>query len=190
MQIRRYHADDEKGWVRCRALSFLDTAYYDNVLREKENYTNPAIELVAEINNQIVGLIDVECEQTPKTVCTGDRGLGGMIWHIAVHPDFQRMRIGEKLLHEAENMAKEKGISYLEAWTRDDQWVIHWYEKHGFVKGYSYLHVFIDHPEELKSINADLQFVQAWAHYAGDEKEKMKAAFHRTHDCSSFMKKI
>lgn len=75
--------------MRCRTLSFLDTAYYDNVLREKELYDNPAIELVAQINNQIVGLIDVECEEQVQTVCTGDKGRGGMIWHIAVHPDFQ-----------------------------------------------------------------------------------------------------
>jgi hypothetical protein len=43
MLIREYHAHDEKGWLRCRMLSFLDTAYFDNVLREKESYDNSAI---------------------------------------------------------------------------------------------------------------------------------------------------
>lgn len=30
--IREYKKEDEKGWVRCRVLSFLDSAYYDNIL--------------------------------------------------------------------------------------------------------------------------------------------------------------
>ncbi|CDQ40019.1 hypothetical protein BN990_02337 [Virgibacillus salexigens] len=46
MKIRKYSVDDELGWVRCRVLSFLDTAYYDNVFSEKEKYENPSIELV------------------------------------------------------------------------------------------------------------------------------------------------
>ena len=46
-----------------------------------------------------------------------------MIWHIAVHPDYQRRKIGFKLLDEAVKMAKELGLVYFEAWTRDDEWV-------------------------------------------------------------------
>jgi hypothetical protein len=72
MIIRRYETKDETGWLRCRVLSFLDTAYFDNVLREKEKYENPSLELVAEENNQIVGLIDVEYETEPKTICSHD----------------------------------------------------------------------------------------------------------------------
>ncbi len=66
----------------------LQTAYFDNVLNKKERYENPAIELVAELDGQIVGLIDVEYEKEERTVCSKGTGLGGMIWHIAVHPDF------------------------------------------------------------------------------------------------------
>lgn len=40
MIIRSYRHEDEVQWVRCRALSFLDTAYFDHVLREKEKYDN------------------------------------------------------------------------------------------------------------------------------------------------------
>ncbi|AJH18514.1 GNAT family acetyltransferase [Bacillus mycoides] len=41
-------------------LSFLDTAYYDNVLRGKEKYENPAIELVAIHEEQVVGDVRVK----------------------------------------------------------------------------------------------------------------------------------
>lgn len=47
MEIRDYQIEDETSWVRCRVLSFLDTAYYDIVAREKERYQHPSIELVA-----------------------------------------------------------------------------------------------------------------------------------------------
>jgi GNAT superfamily N-acetyltransferase len=108
MEIRAYQLEDEIGWVRCRVLSFLNTAYFDNVLRKKETYANPAIELVAIKDHQVIGLIDVEYEVQPQTVCSRGDGLGGMIWHIAVHPDYQKMGVGHQLLKAAEKRAKGK----------------------------------------------------------------------------------
>lgn len=190
MLIRKHEKEDEKGWVRCRILSFLDTAYFDNVLKEKEIYKNPAIELVAVIERQVVGLIDVEYEREKKTVCTDAEGLGGMIWHIAVHPDFQRRGIGQKLLLEAEKQAKEIGLHYLEAWTRDDKWVNAWYVKNSFVNRSSYLQVLMEEDElsHLKSDIPDLHSVQAWAHYTGKDKEKIKSQFERVHECFCYTK--
>ena len=46
--VRSYEPADEVGWVRCRVLSFLGSAFWDAVEREKERYERPAIELVAE----------------------------------------------------------------------------------------------------------------------------------------------
>src|SRR5690625_250385 len=77
MKIRFYRKEDERGWVRCRVLSFLDTAYFDNVLKEKERYENPSIELVAVEEGQIVGLLDIEYEVEEKTVCSRGAGVGG-----------------------------------------------------------------------------------------------------------------
>ena len=48
LTVRSYEPADEVGWVRCRVLSFLDSAFYDAVEREKERYEHAAIELVAE----------------------------------------------------------------------------------------------------------------------------------------------
>ena len=52
---------------------FSDTAYFDNVVREKERYHHPSLELVAEKNNQIVGLIDIEYEKEPGIICSNDK---------------------------------------------------------------------------------------------------------------------
>lgn len=194
MIIREYYAEDELSWVRCRVLSFLNTAYYDNVLKEKEKYINPSIELVAIVDGEVVGLIDVEYEIEEETVCSRGNGLGGMIWHIAIHPDFQRMGIGTRLLDKAVAIAKEKGLNRLEAWTRDDAWVCEWYIKKGFLQVDSYLHVFAVGEDELKGLVKNeipkLYPIQTFAHYVGENKDEIKKKFNRVHECFCFEKEL
>jgi ribosomal protein S18 acetylase RimI-like enzyme len=194
MEIRSYNSNDEIGWLRCRVLSFLDTAYYDNVFKEKEKYKNPAIELVAVENGQIVGLLDIEYDDKEKTVCTKGEGLGGMIWHVATHPDFRRRGIGINMLEKAEQIAKEKGLDYLEAWTRDDDWVNQWYVNSGFNKVHSYLHVFFEGNNEaekvIRSHESQYKVIQGFAHYSGDESENIKSKFKRVHECRCYEKSL
>lgn len=194
MEIRNYNSSDEIGWLRCRVLSFLDTAYYDNVFKEKEKYKNPAIELVAVENGQIVGLLDIEYDDKEKTVCTKGEGLGGMIWHVATHPDFRRRGIGIDMLETAEQIAKEKGLDYLEAWTRDDDWVNQWYVNSGFNKVHSYLHVFFEGNNEaekvIRSHEPQYKVIQGFAHYSGDESENIKSKFKRVHECRCYEKSL
>lgn len=192
MEIRSYNSNDEVGWVRCRVLSFLDTAYFDDVLNKKETYKHPSIELVAVENGKVIGLLDIECEEQEQTICTKGEGLGGMIWHIATHPDFQRRGVATKLLQKAEKIAKEKGLDYLEAWTRDDEWVNKWYENSGFDQVSSYLQVFLDGEKEIKEVmkvaDQDFQVMQAFAHYTGDQKDDVKTRFNRVHECNCYEK--
>lgn len=184
--LRPYRDDDERGWVTCRLLSFLDTDFFDDVRREKERYGNPAIELVAERHGQIVGLIDVECETEPGTVCEERPGLGGMIWHVAVHPDHQRAGLGTALLHEAESRAHEHGLERFEAWTRDDLAARAWYEKNGFELVYGYLNVYVELDEGLRDLfpitEDGIRPVRMFAHYVGDDRDAMRARFRRVHE--------
>ena len=188
--IRDYRVNDEIGWVRCRTLAFLQTAYFDNVLNKKEHYENPAIELVAELDGQIVGLIDVEYEKEERTVCSKGEGLGGMIWHIAVHPDFSQQGIGQQLLDEAENRAKEIGLNRFEAWTRDDLWVQNWYQKMNFNLVDSYYHVYFDGDEinhRIQSNVSKLYVMNVFANYVGKDIEQFKNN-KRIHQCVCFEK--
>jgi GNAT superfamily N-acetyltransferase len=184
--VRAYRSADEEGWVRCRVLSFLGSAYFDDVRREKERYERASIELVAEEDGEITGLIDVECEQAPGTVCSDRPGLGGMIWHLAVHPDRQRRGIATALLGEAERLAVERGLVRLEAWTRDDEHVQARYESHGFAPIESYLHVYVELSEGLRDlfpISEGLRPVKLFAHYTGEGRDEVKRRFARVHDC-------
>jgi ribosomal protein S18 acetylase RimI-like enzyme len=184
--VRPYRPEDEEGWLRCRVLSFLRSAYFDDVRREKERYERPAIEVVAEEGGAIVGLIDVECEEVAGTVCSDRAGLGGMIWHLAVHPEHQRRGIATALLREAERLAAERGLVRLEAWTRDDDHAQGWYESRGFERIDSYLHVYVELSEGLRDlfpIADGLRPVKLFAHYTGEGRDDVKRRFQRVHDC-------
>lgn len=61
--IRAYEPADEAGWLRCRLLSFFGSAFYDAVERKKERYRQPAIELVAEEDGEIVGTYYIRANQ-------------------------------------------------------------------------------------------------------------------------------
>ena len=176
--VRPYEPADEVGWVRCRVLSFLGSAFWDAVEREKERYDRAAIELVADDGGGIVGLLDVECESP----ALADRpGAGGMIWHLAVHPDHQRRGIAAALLAEAERLAGEGGLERLEAWTRDDAHVQRWYQSHGFVQIDGYLHVYLER-DDLRAYDGELRLVKAFAHYTGDRPDEIRRRYARVHD--------
>jgi len=189
MIIREYRESDNLGWVRCRVLSFLDTAYFDNVLREKEKYHNPSIELVAEVDGKIVGLLDVEYETERGTVCYYTHELGGVIWHLAVLPEYRSQGIATMLLNKAIDMLKEKDIKRLEAWTRDDKWVNDWYQSRGFTLKETYLHVYGEN-NECKEIShskiKDLFIRNIFAHYTGENKDEIKNKFKRVHECRMY----
>lgn len=191
MIIREYQPDDEKSWIRCRTLSFLDTAYFDDVMNKKETYNHPSIELVAEDDGKIIGLLDIEYETKEKSVCTRGDGLGGMIWHLATHPDYQRQGIGTQLLEKVEEIGREMSLNYLEAWTRDDDWVCSWYEKNGFKKDYSYLHVYAtgdELDEMVETVKPGFHFVKTFVHYTGDEWDLVQSNFQRVHECRCYIK--
>jgi len=186
--IRPYVDADERGWLECRVLAFLDTAYFDAVEREKERYDHPSVELVTEVDGRIVGLIDVECEEKPGTVCEDRPGLGGMIWHLAVLREFRRRGIATRLLAAVEDAVRPRGIERLEAWTRDDPWVQRWYESHGFVQIFSYLHVYLHGQGEIDGVLRsellpELKPVKVFAHYTGDGRDEVRSRFERVHDC-------
>jgi ribosomal protein S18 acetylase RimI-like enzyme len=184
--VRPYEERDERGWLICRLLSFFDTAFFDAVEREKEQYDRGAIELVAEKDGTIVGLLDLECESDRLSARPG---AGGMIWHLATHPDHQRQGVASALLAEAERQARARELVRLEAWTRDDAATQRWYELRGFVQVDSYLHVYLER-DDLRAFDDDLRLVKAFAHYTGDRRDEIRERYSRVHDDVLYEKRL
>ena len=183
--VRQYEEADEQGWVRCRVLGFLDSAFFDDVRREKEHYNGPAIELVAVADGLVVGLLDLEVDPAPG-VLWETNARGGVIWHVAVHPDHRRRGIGSALVNRALVLAREAGLEIVQAWTRDDAWVQAWYEACGFRRRFSHLHVYIqgdEVPGEVTLRTAGLKPVLAFAQYTEEQgRDELRQRFRRTHD--------
>jgi GNAT superfamily N-acetyltransferase len=116
VEIRDYEPADEQGWLRCRVLSFLGTAYFDDVMTAKEPPPPVGAELVAVQSGVVIGLLDLQVDGDLATVTT-----------IAVHPDCQRQGVGAALLETACARAKMLGTSMIDAWTRDDDSALSWY---------------------------------------------------------------
>ncbi|MFC1572175.1 GNAT family N-acetyltransferase [Candidatus Eisenbacteria bacterium] len=185
--LRPYQSTDEPAWLRCRVLAFLDSAYYDDVLKAKPVHSNPSLDLVAEANGAIVGLIDVEHEVEPDTLCSARPGPRAMIWTVAVLPEYRKQGIARELVEHTVEWAKDRGVRFLEAWTRDDPWVLAWYEAMGFRRFMSYWHLIYNEgaKEQFKSRNPAVRPQKVFAHLLESPK-KLEHLPDGMHECSGF----
>jgi len=191
IEVVKYNPEYERGWLHCRVLSFLETQYFDNVYKEKEIYKNKSIELVALENDQVIGLIDIEIEKSPASICSDDRLLSAMLWHVAVHPDHQRKGVGERLLNEATSQLQLKGIRRIEAWTKEDAFVRDWYFKNNFQKFNSYYHVRLKGESvALRSPTKGLRVCSAFSHYTGRDVELVREVADKIEECVGLEKSL
>lgn len=79
--------------MRCRALAFLNTCYYDDVWTQRP--PGPAVQLVAMDGDDVVGILDIEIDDDLATIDS-----------VAVHPDHQGRGIASALLARAARTAR------------------------------------------------------------------------------------
>lgn len=165
-------------------MSFLGTAYFDDVMPAKKS---PALgaELVAEDSGDIVGVLDLSAEGPLATIDT-----------IAVHPDHQWRGIGTALLKRACGRAHLLGATTIEAWTRDDAPTLRWYRSRGFAESDHYLHVYADcyarpgEPADAAQCSPDFDLIRVFLHADLDREAEMRARFTRVHVCRRFSQSI
>lgn len=173
-EIRPYRPQDEEGWLRCRVLSFLGTAYFDDVATTKARYDEPAIEVVAVLDDAVVGVLDLTLPDDPSAAAT--------IETVAVHPDHHGRGVGTALLAEAVRRAVGR-CAEVEAWTRDDEATLRWYAGRGFTEGNHYLHVCKDWNERTDRVEG-LPLVKGLLHCVDLGREaELRARFKRVHVC-------
>ncbi|MEU1097579.1 GNAT family N-acetyltransferase [Streptomyces sp. NPDC005877] len=181
--VRDYTPADEPWWLRCRVLSFLSTAYFDDVDRAKPAIEPPGLELIAvDDHGTVVGITDTIIEGELATIDTG-----------AVHPDLQHRGLGRRLLEQTRERARAAGAVTLNAWTRDDPDTLAWYRAMGFTESDHYLHVHANYradPHEpgrtIIEPRPDLRPVMAFLHASLADEEQLRDQFARVHVCRRF----
>lgn len=181
--IRTYQPADAESWLRCRALSFLNTQYYDDVKTERTPLTDRAITLVATANAapDVIGLLDIEVDGAAATIDT-----------IAIHPDHQRAGIATGLLHAAAPLLKGQGVSTLDAWTREDVAANSWYQRTGFREQFRYLHVYLGYDEDKSGFTTPdrLQPITAFMHGRIEDEPELRARFRRIYVCRQYLRDV
>jgi N-acetylglutamate synthase-like GNAT family acetyltransferase len=158
VEIRDYEPADEQAWLHCRVLSFLGTAYFDDVMPAKKSPARGA-ELVAVDSGAVVGVLDFSMDESLATIDT----IGG-------HPDHQHRGIGTRLFQQACVRAAALGATTIDAWTRDDEPTLRWYRARGFAESDHYLHVYADcyaqagEPADAVDSHPDLDPIKLFLH--------------------------
>ncbi|MEY9910759.1 ribosomal protein S18 acetylase RimI-like enzyme [Catenulispora sp. MAP12-49] len=185
--IREYGPGDEGSWLRCRVLSFLSTAYFDDVWRARPRIEAPGFELVAvDEEGTTAAILDVAVDGELATIET-----------VAVHPDHQRRGLGRALLAEAAARAAAASAATLDAWTRDDPDTLAWYRAMGFAESDHYLHVYAnlytDAGEPRRAVpqpRPGLNPVILLLHAKLADEQRMREEFTRVHVCRRFAKPL
>lgn len=175
-EIRNYEPSDERSWLRCRVLAFLDTNYHDDVWTTRP--TDSQVQLVAVDRGAVVGICDLVLDGALATIDT-----------ICVHPDHQRRGIATDLLHAATARTPEQ-VTTLDAWTREDPGTLAWYRHHGFTESDHYLHVYKgwdDPPTDGWSAPAPLRGPYlAYCQASIEHEDELRARHHRVYVCRRF----
>lgn len=180
LAVREFLLSDEADWLRCRAIAFLETSYFDDVVRSKPAYPHGAIELVAERDGVLVGLVDVRVVGELATIET-----------IAVHPEASRSGVASALLEETTRRLPTT-VTALDAWTREDAPANSWYLSQGFKERFRYLHVFATDDSEMqravRSSRKGLLPVSGFFHANTEDEEELRREFRRVHICRQYVR--
>jgi len=175
-QIRRYTAVDEPGWLQCRLLSMFQTDFYDDVKVAKTRFEGEHIELVADYDGAIVGLIDVTIDGDAATIDS-----------IAVHPTAQRAGVGRGLLASAREQLPPT-VRTLDAWTRENPASNAWYEAAGFTDNYRFMHVYRGEDDPPFSGPPGMSVpVLAYMHASMEREDELRATYKRVYVCRQYL---
>lgn len=81
-------------------------------------------------------------------------------------------------------------MTQLEAWTRDDEGTVLWYENRQFERRDSYLHVYLNREEAARDTNTEIEGLSinsAFAQYVSEDDRVIKERYDRVHECQMFV---
>ncbi|WP_179395886.1 GNAT family N-acetyltransferase [Lacticaseibacillus absianus] len=140
MNIRPYRPEDRDAWLDVRAKAYSRSQFNDQIGAEREQYPEDefgyaqVIQLIAEVNGQLVGLIDAgvyTAERSQSDLYVQAPGTGSYIEIFAVDPGAQRQGVGRALLTACLAALRQAGADHVEIFTRSDPAANHLYQRLG-----------------------------------------------------------
>ncbi|WP_455139393.1 GNAT family N-acetyltransferase [Candidatus Hodarchaeum mangrovi] len=119
--IREYSELDEHNWIKCYLHSYSSSIYLNTMEETKPRYETPSIQLIAEKNQNIIGILDIIFEEVPGQLGSDLEQRSGIITVLGVLPSHRRTGIGMHLLKKAELILNNIHKVYrCEVWSRED----------------------------------------------------------------------
>ncbi len=120
IEIRPYAMEDRDEWMRVHAVIMSISHAWNYCIQERPAYEGyESTRLVARIGGQLVGLADVQYDNTPGELCFLKDSRGGYVLEFGRLPEFGGRRIGGRLIEAMVEDARQKGVHRLEFWSMD-----------------------------------------------------------------------
>ncbi|MEW6523030.1 MAG: GNAT family N-acetyltransferase [Bacillota bacterium] len=145
--LRPYQHSDESAWLNTWGQVAVTSTAWVVLHHQKPRYRLPSLELVAELNGELVGFLDVEVESKPGTLGYAKDSCCGFVWEYGVRPDCQRRGIGRALVEAARAWLDSRGIRRMEFWSQEPR-AQAFYEAMGLTELGRHYQFFMDLPEE------------------------------------------
>lgn len=125
--LRPYRDEEEAHWLQVWGQTAVTSHAWVTLHHAKPRYKLTSLELVAEMNGEIVGFMDVEVETKPEELGYAKDTCCGFVWEFGVHPDYQGLGIAKAMIEEAKTWLTQRGIQRMEFWSMDEH-------AHGFYR--------------------------------------------------------
>jgi ribosomal protein S18 acetylase RimI-like enzyme len=124
IEIREYRNEDRDEWMRVHAIILSLSHAWNYSIQERPEYEGyTSTRLVATVHedglSKIVGLTDVQYDNTPGELCFLKDTRGGYVLELGRLPECKGLGIGKLLIDAAAEDAARKGFHRLEYWTQD-----------------------------------------------------------------------
>jgi len=117
--VRDYQDADCDQWMRVHAIILTMSHAWNYSIQERPEYEHDSVRLVALDEGRLIGLMDVEIEDEPGTLCLLKDTPGGYVLEFGRLPEYRGRRIGSLLIDAAKERLVAKGINRMEFWTQD-----------------------------------------------------------------------
>lgn len=117
--LRPYLESDEEQWLNTWGQTAVTSYAWAVLAHAKPHYQRPALELVAEINGDIAGFMDVEVELEPGELGLCRDSRCGFVWEFGVRPDYRGRGMARRMIEAARDWCSALGVGRMEFWSAD-----------------------------------------------------------------------